>query len=236
MRARGKTVVDAIAGRKVAGAAALAAALLLAVSTSAGAQVLEVHLDGSVVEYDGPTQYLSSGSQPIARLIKPGMRRLASRTAVAYRAAPTPSAATADAIHVAAQRHQVDERLVTAVAWRESGFNQGAISPKGAQGVMQLMPETARSLGVDASDAYSNIDGGADYLSRLMRRFNGDTVKALAAYNAGPAAVDRYGGVPPYAETIAYVNSILGHLGRTDDLDSGAGSAATTLKTRMGAF
>ena len=99
------------------------------------------------------------------------------------------------------------------MAWRESGFNPDAVSPKGARGVMQLMPATARALGVDPSDPAANIDGGADYLSRLLRRFDGDLSKALAAYNAGPETVDRYGGVPPYAETAAYVGAILRRLG-----------------------
>lgn len=89
-----------------------------------------------------------------------------------------------------------------------------AVSPKGARGVMQLMPGTARALGIDARDTIANIDGGADYLSRMMRRFDGDLVKTLAAYNAGPEAVDRYGGLPPYAETANYVRAILRRLGQ----------------------
>jgi soluble lytic murein transglycosylase-like protein len=204
------------------------AAMLLALAGGARAQVLEVHLDGSVVQYDGPTQYTSAGAQPIAKVITPGARHVSSRLSAA-----TPSAATAEAIHAAAQRHQIDERLVTAVARQESGFNPTAVSPKGARGVMQLMPGTARALGVDASDLNGNIDGGAGYLAQMMRRFGGDKVKALAAYNAGPEAVERYGGVPPYAETISYVDSILGRLNRSDDAMA---AATTTLKARMGAY
>jgi soluble lytic murein transglycosylase-like protein len=213
-----------------AAALALIGALALAGGGApAQAQVIEVHVDGSVATYDGPTQFLSTGARPIARVISPARRSGAG----GRRAMVAPTAATAEAIHAAAQRHQVDERLVTAVAYQESGFNPAAVSPKGARGVMQLMPQTAMAMGVDASDPAGNIDGGADYLSRMMRRFGGDTVKALAAYNAGPAAVERYGGVPPYAETVNYVNSILGRMNRTDEAMA---QASTTLKSRMGAF
>ena len=79
-------------------------------------------------------------------------------------------------------------------------------------GVMQLMPETARRLGVDATDLKGNIDGGVTYLGQMLTRFGGDLPRALAAYNAGPEAVQRYGGVPPYVETQAYVRAILGRL------------------------
>ena len=98
---------------------------------------------------------------------------------------------------------------------------------------MQLMPGTARRLGVDPDDPNGNIDGGVQYLSSMMHRFGGDQAKALAAYNAGPGAVERYGGVPPYAETKAYVESILGHLGGGSD---GTLIETTVLRTRMAAF
>jgi len=171
------------------------------------AQVLEIQPDGGVVRYDAPTQFLGSGA-----------RRIEAGTSVAPNRGPVglaaPSTATAQAIRDAAARHQVSERLVAAVAWRESGFNPAAVSPKGARGVMQLMPGTARALGVDPFNPAANIDGGADYLARLLRRFDGDQAKALAAYNAGPNAVDRYGGVPPYAETVAYVGAVMRRLGQ----------------------
>jgi soluble lytic murein transglycosylase-like protein len=89
-------------------------------------------------------------------------------------------------------------------------------------GVMQLMPGTARQLGVDARDVASNIEGGALYLSQMLRRFEGDVPRALAAYNAGPEAVQRYGGIPPYAETQAYVRAILGRLGAVGGLGAHA--------------
>lgn len=110
----------------------------------------------------------------------------------------------------AARRHGVEERLVRAVLRRESGGNPRAVSPKGALGLMQLMPETARLLGVaDPFDPAANLDGGVRYLKYCLRRFGGDPVLALAAYNAGPEAVERHGGVPPYPETREYVTAVL---------------------------
>ncbi len=110
----------------------------------------------------------------------------------------------------AARRHGLDPALVLAVVAVESGFRADAVSPKGAQGLMQLMPATAASLGVaDAFDAAANVDGGARHLGALVARYGGDLKRALAAYNAGEGAVDQYRGVPPYAETRSYVSKVL---------------------------
>lgn len=103
----------------------------------------------------------------------------------------------------------VDARLVAALISKESGGNQNAISPAGAIGIGQLMPETARELGVDPYDKLQNIDGTIRYLAQMLQRFGGDVSKALAAYNAGAGAVEYYGGVPPYSQTQAYVNNVL---------------------------
>ena len=91
----------------------------------------------------------------------------------------------------------------------ESGGNQNAVSPAGAVGVMQLMPETAAGLGVNPYNLEGNVEGGAKYLREMLDTFGGDVKKAVAAYNAGPNAVKAYGGVPPYAETQDYVNRVL---------------------------
>jgi soluble lytic murein transglycosylase-like protein len=112
----------------------------------------------------------------------------------------------ADAIRSASLEFGVDEALVRAIIHAESAFNPRAMSLKGAQGLMQLMPATANDMGVmDAFDPVQNIRGGARYLALLIKNFNGDPRLVAAAYNAGPAAVQHYNGVPPYAETQVYV-------------------------------
>jgi hypothetical protein len=106
--------------------------------------------------------------------------------------------------------YSLDPDLVNSVIRAESGFNVRAVSPKGAQGLMQLMPQTASALGVEnAFDPQANVEGGTRYLRELLERYNFDLIKALAAYNAGPERVERYGGVPPYYETKAYVARIV---------------------------
>ena len=115
-----------------------------------------------------------------------------------------------DVVISASGRYQLDPDLVNSVIKAESGFNVRAVSPKGAQGLMQLMPGTASQLGVpNAFDAQANVEGGTRYLRELLERYNFDLVKALAAYNAGPQRVERFGGVPPYYETRAYVARIV---------------------------
>jgi hypothetical protein len=108
----------------------------------------------------------------------------------------------------AANRYGVDASLLAAVASQESSFNASAVSPAGAQGLMQFMPATAKGLGVNPLDPNSAIDGAARYLSSLQKQF-GSTELALAAYNAGPGTVSRYGGIPPYAETQNYVRAVM---------------------------
>jgi transglycosylase-like protein with SLT domain len=118
-------------------------------------------------------------------------------------------------VTIASGRYRLDPDLVNSVIRAESGFNVRAVSPKGAQGLMQLMPQTASQLGVpDAFDPQANVEGGTRYLRELLERYNFDLIKALAAYNAGPGRVERYGGVPPYYETRAYVARIVSDFNR----------------------
>jgi soluble lytic murein transglycosylase-like protein len=174
--------------------------MALTLANAASAEVLTVGDDGTVQRQDGPALYLTPDLAPAP--IAPERQRVAVHQAGDLSAA----------IDQAAARRSISPALVAAVAWRESRLNPAARSPKGARGVMQLMPATARSLGVDPDDPVANVAGGTAYLSGLMARYDGDLVKSLAAYNAGPGAVDRWHGVPPYAETRAYVAAILDRL------------------------
>ncbi|MFZ0864499.1 MAG: lytic transglycosylase domain-containing protein [Candidatus Sulfotelmatobacter sp.] len=122
-----------------------------------------------------------------------------------------PSALDLDEVVTSASgRYRLDPDLVNSVIKAESGFNARAVSPKGAQGLMQLMPGTASQLGVpNAFDPQANVEGGTKYLRELLERYNFDLVKALAAYNAGPQRVEQFNGVPPYYETRAYVARVV---------------------------
>lgn len=161
------------------------------------ADVIEIGGDGAAVTYRRPALFTDAGVKAIgAPAIAPGATVVNIRQVIAE----------------AAERHRLNPDLVTEVAWRESGFRQTAVSNRGAVGVMQLTAGTARVLGVDRYDVRQNIHGGAAYLRSMLDRYGGDLRLALAAYNAGPGAVDRYRGVPPYAETNAYVASILSRL------------------------
>ena len=193
---------------------ATAAALLLALAAAcpAGAQVIEIGSGGAVVVYDGPAVFSDAGVAPIA----PSRRGLAPVGRPARGSMPA-AAATAAAdvsreLIGAAAAFDLSPALLEAVAWRESGLRQHAVSPAGAAGVMQLMPATARELGIDRFDLRQNVFGGAAYLSKMVNQFGGDLTLGLAAYNAGPQAVRRWGGVPPYAETRNYVAAILDRL------------------------
>jgi len=177
----------------------------------AAADVIEVGANGTARVYSGPTLFLGNTASPV---LKPELKAPAIATAstplkLIEPAYPLKLHPTLDAyVTEAANKYGVDPILVRAVAWQESRFRNSAVSPKGAIGVMQLMPGTASWLGVNPHDPRDNIFGGVAYLSRLLDRFGGDVRLALAAYNAGPEAVTRHRGIPPYRETQNYVKAI----------------------------
>lgn len=164
-------------------------------SSPCRADVIEIAEDGVALVHAGPTVFTDEGAAPIRQGSVPP--------------ATTSAISVGAAIVDAARRHNVSPDLITEVAWRESRFRQDAVSKRDAVGVMQLTAGTARDLGVDRYDVAQNIQGGAAYLRHMLDRYGGDLRLALAAYNAGPGAVDRYRGVPPYQETTAYVSAIL---------------------------
>ena len=179
---------------------AIAAAIGLGVCPLAGwAQVIEVGADGAVRTFNGPTLFTSHGASPIA-----APPELASR----------PTVRATRLVVQAADAAALSPQLVEAVAWQESHLRPRLISSAGAIGEMQLMPATARNLKIDPYDSQQNYFGGAAYLRSLVSRYDGNIILALAAYNAGPHAVDKYGGVPPYKETRAYVAAIMERLAR----------------------
>ena len=163
---------------------------LLAGSSLAHAQVIEVDADGQSRTYDRPTMFTAAEATPIVPTV-----------------AMVPSASSLAEV---GRAHGLAPGLLEAVAWQESRGQMSAVSPKGALGVMQLMPATAAALGVDPRNLADNIRGGALYLRRQLDRF-GSVPLALAAYNAGPGAVKRFGGIPPFRETRAYVAAIMSH-------------------------
>ena len=180
-------------GTAMPGPVALAMLLLAAPAT---ATVYEVGEDGVVEQLDVPVAVV----------------------AVPYRTPRVGGTVTARArafrpdVDLAGQRYEVSPALIDAIAHVESRYNPTAVSRAKAAGIMQLMPGTARALGVNPRDPAANIRGGTAYLRQLLDRFDGDVVRTIAAYNAGPGAVVRAGGVPRYPETVAYVASVMDHL------------------------
>jgi soluble lytic murein transglycosylase-like protein len=172
---------------------------LACLPVSAQAAVFEVGDDGSLERLDTPVVAATT-----ARDVRARSMTTVTSTARAATLRPV--------VQHAAARYSVSPALVDAIAHVESRYRSDAVSRAGAQGVMQLMPGTARDLGVDARDPAANIRGGTAYLRQLLDRFDGDVVRTVAAYNAGPGAVARAGGVPRFAETRAYVAAVLDRL------------------------
>jgi soluble lytic murein transglycosylase-like protein len=198
----GRTSPPMRTARATVPAGVLAFVLAAGTVSEAAAQVIEVGPSG-ITTINGPVVVTPDGVKPI----RPSPRQTA-RTA--RQAAAEPFFITAGG------QVELSPKLLEAVAYVESRFNQQAVSKAGAVGVMQLMPATAAELGVDPTHPEGNIRGGAEYLRRMVTLFGNNLELALAAYNAGPSAVQRYGGVPPYAETRAYVDAVMDYLARTD--------------------
>ncbi len=155
-------------------------------------------------------QAQNSQPPPAKITIRPGPVTAETQQLLAGRGQSLSFQAFDDLIWAAARRYGVDPALVKAVVHQESGFNPYAVSRAGAQGLMQLMPGNVARLGLtDAFDPVQNVDGGVRMLRNLLDRYRGNVPLALAAYNAGPGAVDRHGGIPPIAETQAYVPRVL---------------------------
>jgi soluble lytic murein transglycosylase-like protein len=138
----------------------------------------------------------------------------------AAKPAPAPVLTIDQSISQAGEKHHIDPDFITSLVRAESGFHPRAISPKGARGLMQLMPKTAADLGVkDPFDSNENVEAGTRYLRKLLEQYDYDAVKALAAYNAGPDRVTRFHGVPPFNETRTYVNRIVRDYNRKKTAD-----------------
>ena len=220
------TKIKMICGKRAGASAALMCALVLVlVCRPATAADLARLRNGFTIRHEhrqvlGETTRLFLGSdnasyvdvrtdeiEDFERDLTPPPARVETRLAASPSSSP---ANITDIVNSASAAHHLDPDLVNSVIHAESGFNSLARSPKGAQGLMQLMPSTAGQLGVtNAFDAQANVGGGTRYLRQLLEQYNFDLVKALAAYNAGPQRVEQYRGVPPYRETRAYVARIV---------------------------
>jgi soluble lytic murein transglycosylase-like protein len=202
-------------------AAVALAVFTLAVGAVGAEELLYYVKDGQIVFTNTPSR---KDMKPVPRL----------RGGPAQYARALPATVYDPYIEQVARDNGVDPSLVKAVALVESGFNAKAVSSKGARGLMQLMPATAKQYGVsDIHDPYQNLRAGAAHLRGLLDEFDGNVTLALAAYNAGSGAVRRYGGVPAYAETRDYVKKIEGKLGRTSRSSPRTTLAVASTKIQM---
>ena len=209
------------AGKRCAVAVALIAAVPLAVLAPPATAVAALY---SFVDEHGVAHYTNVPSDPRFRKV-PGSAPPSTAAAAAKRSGDLAAERYETEIARCADNHGVDSALVKAVIKAESNYDNRAISRAGAQGLMQLMPATARLRNVDNPfNPEQNIDGGVRHLKYLLSTF-GDTKLALAAYNAGENAVRRHNGVPPYPETKNYVSTVLSHYGRYSGLAPSAGAA-----------
>src|SRR5207248_7775927 len=208
----------------------IVAALIFLASPSASAAEMAILRNGFAIRHErretldtvtrlyllkAPDNYIDVPSAEIVRFER--FEEVDSPLLPALRSAP---ASDLDAVvSAASKRNNLDPDLVNSVILAESGFDPNAVSPKGAQGLMQLMPQTAARMGVrNAMDPAANVEGGTRYLGELLVRYHHDLSKALAAYNAGPERVEQYHGVPPYPETLAYVARVVRDFNRKKDI------------------
>ena len=212
--------------------------------TDIAARVAEIHrMLGISSPAPAPTttQPGTTGTDFAARLAAVGGTTTAAPAAATTATGAAGAVPYAAEIEAAAQRNGVDPALLKALIRQESNFNAKATSPAGAHGLTQLMPGTAAALGVDASVPEQAIEGGARYLSQQLKRFGNDPAKALAAYNAGPGAVQRFGGIPPYAETQNYVKKVMAYAAEyraaapSSATAAGASAATAPLSAVLGA-
>lgn len=197
-------------GRKWAGIAS--AALFLALPAAASADVLEIGADGFGWKAGGPARAMPVGASAVELAdvqVAASDPHPASFTQVAATAGPE---RWSGRVAELAAKYDISPALLEAVVWQESRWNTGAVSPVGARGLAQLMPGTARQMGVNPHDPNANLEGGARYLRMQLDAFGGDVEKALAAYNAGPGRVISAGGIPAIRETRLYVASIMARL------------------------
>lgn len=193
--------------------------LAIGVAADARADVLELGADGArwvagplagqavVTDAAAPTAPVFAGGPEVGALALPEY----AVADPAHHASAIPPRYAAKMAELAA-RFDLSPALMEALVWQESRWQENAVSPVGARGLAQLMPRTARYLGVNPQDPFANLEGGARYLREQLDRFGGDLEKALAAYNAGPGRVERAGGVPNIRETRQYVAAIMGRL------------------------
>ena len=193
---------------------------------------------GSTYQYEDPegvVHYTNVPGDPRYAFVRKDAEPPAPKPAAERAGGPSQGIrAFAHVIRAAAERYGVDTRLVEAIVQTESAGNPTAVSPKGARGLMQLMPERAALLGVrDSFDPHQNVDGGVRHMRDLLQSFSGDVTLALAAYNAGEGAVRSYGGVPPYAETREYVRRVRALYDGGVPLASGKAMALVTAPQRI---
>lgn len=188
---------------------AMALTALSLAAVPARADVLEIGEAGLARWVAGPAAQAESAPADVSADVVPGIERPASRADLTARLIPGAYAAK---VHELAERFDLSPALIEALVWQESRWRERAVSPAGARGLAQLMPGTARELGVNPDDPFANLEGGARYLRQQLDRFDGDVEKALAAYNAGPGRVRAANGIPAIRETQHYVAAVMGRL------------------------